>query len=127
MGRALRHLRQLGDKFPLWKSCQGFRTRVLPGARCRKKVKFTSARDTEKVVSLPFFPILTRAMSDLYSDCSSLIQLRQNMHGAVLYVLPELYQATAVRREDMTARTIIAKLEAFLFVQDSVRSTTKFT
>jgi uncharacterized PurR-regulated membrane protein YhhQ (DUF165 family) len=39
------------------------------------------------------------------------------MHDAVLYVLPELYRAAAVRREDMTARTIIAKLVAFLFVQ----------
>ena len=43
-----------------------------------------------------------------------------------MHVLPKLYQGTAVRREDMTARTIIAKLVAFLFVQDSVRSTTKF-
>jgi hypothetical protein len=43
-----------------------------------------------------------------------------------VHVLPKLYQGTAVRREDMTARTIIAKLEAFQFVQDSVRSSTKF-
>jgi hypothetical protein len=48
------------------------------------------------------------------------------MHDALLHVLPKLYQGTAVRREDMTARTIIAKLVAFLFVQDSVRSSTKF-
>jgi hypothetical protein len=48
------------------------------------------------------------------------------MHDALLHVLPELYQGTAAKREDMTARTIIAKLVAFLFVQDSVRSTTKF-
>ena len=37
-----------------------------------------------------------------------------------------LYRAVAARREDMTARTIIAKLVAFLFVQDSVRSSIKF-
>jgi hypothetical protein len=49
------------------------------------------------------------------------------MHHAVLYVLPELCQITAARRGDMTGRTIIAKLVAFLFVQDFVRSTTKFT
>jgi hypothetical protein len=49
------------------------------------------------------------------------------MHNAVLYVLPEFAMAVSVRREDMTARMIMAKLEAFLFVQDSVRSTTKFT
>ena len=55
--------------------------------------------------------------------CSALTQLRQNMHDALLYVLPKLYQGTAVRREDMTARTIIAKLVAFLFVEDSVSST----
>jgi hypothetical protein len=45
------------------------------------------------------------------------------MHDALLYVLPKLHQGTAVRREDMTARTIIAKLVAFLFVEDSVSST----
>jgi hypothetical protein len=47
------------------------------------------------------------------------------MHDALLYVWPKLYQGTAVRREDMTARTIIEKLVAFLFVQDSVSLTTK--
>ena len=53
------------------------------------------------------------------------------MHDAVLsllYVLPKMYQAVAVMvavmREDMTGRTTIAKLVAFLFVQDSVRSST---
>ena len=56
---------------------------------------------------------------------SALLQLRQNMHDALLHVLPKLCQAVAVKREDMTARTIIAKLAAFLFVQDSVSSTTK--
>jgi hypothetical protein len=49
------------------------------------------------------------------------------MHDALLYVLPKLYQGTAVRREDMTARTVIAQLVAFLFLQDSVCSATKFT
>jgi hypothetical protein len=49
-----------------------------------------------------------------------------NVQSALVHVLPKLYQATAVRREDMTARTIIAKLVAFLFVQDSVRSSIKF-
>jgi hypothetical protein len=43
-----------------------------------------------------------------------------------VHVLPELCQGTAARKEDMTARTIIAKLVAFLFVQDSVRSSIKF-
>jgi hypothetical protein len=33
-----------------------------------------------------------------------------------VHVLPELYRAVSVKREDMTARTIIAKLVAFLFV-----------
>ena len=52
--------------------------------------------------------------------------LERNMHDALLYVLPKLYLGTTTRREDMTARTIIAKLVAFLFVQDSVRSSIKF-
>jgi hypothetical protein len=34
-----------------------------------------------------------------------------------VHVLPKVYQGTAVRREELTARTIIAKLVAFLFVQ----------
>ena len=34
-----------------------------------------------------------------------------------MHVLPKMYQVTASRRGDMTARTIIAKLVAFLFVQ----------
>jgi hypothetical protein len=51
----------------------------------------------------------------------------ENMNDAVLYVLPELYRVHAVKREDRAARTVIAKLVAFLFIQDSVRSNTKFT
>jgi hypothetical protein len=34
-----------------------------------------------------------------------------------VHVLPELYRAISARREDMTAKMIIAKLVAFLFVQ----------
>ena len=41
-----------------------------------------------------------------------------------MHVLPELYQATDAKREYMIARMIIAKLVAFFFVQDSVRSST---
>jgi hypothetical protein len=36
-----------------------------------------------------------------FPDCSSLIQLRQNIENYIVHVLPELYQATAVTREDM--------------------------
>jgi hypothetical protein len=67
-----------------------------------------------------------RSSSHIFSpNGSALLQLRQNMEEGIVHVLPKLYRAVAARREDMTARTIIAKLVAFLFVQDSVSSTTK--
>ena len=44
-----------------------------------------------------------------------------------MHILPELWQASAVRRGDMNARTIIAKMVAVLFVRAPVRSHTKFT
>ena len=60
--------------------------------------------------------IVLAVISSLLTE-TALIQLRQNIEKCIVHVLPELYQAVAVRREDMTARTIIAKLVAFLFVQ----------
>ena len=46
------------------------------------------------------------------------------MHDTVFSVSLELYWAASIRREDMTARMTIAKLVAFLFLQDSVPSNT---
>jgi hypothetical protein len=74
------------------------------------------------------YVLVTLVDSDVFAAkvCSlKYVQLRQNIEECIVHVLPKLYQGTAVRREDMTARTIIAKLVAFLFVQDSVRSSTK--
>ena len=65
---------------------------------------------------------IDRSISHIFSpDCTALIQLRQNtwqnIEKCVVHVLPKLYEVVSARRGDMTARMIIAKLVAFLFVQ----------